>query len=210
MGPNDNLRPVALFFVFLLFALCVVPYSYSKGVSVWTFYGNVTDGASCKPLVGVVVSASYNNNAANITNSSGGYTLLLGYGSWNVTFSKSGYKSLVFATPNELAGAYRFNAYLVPNGASQVNCTSRPPSTSSTAIYTTKATTVAADSTTVPSELISNQSVSTQIKSLNNYSLFELGAVLFLIIVVIIVLAAYLVPKIKDGFKRKPKPKTGP
>lgn len=133
----------------------------------------------------------------------------LGYGSWNVVFSKSGYESLTFTTPNELAGAYMFDAYLVPNGSSKTNCTSSTSSTNSS-VYTTDATTVAAGSTTVAaSQPVNNQSAIVQLKSYSRYALFEIGSVLFVIVVVIIVLAAYFVPKIKEKLKQKPKPKTG-
>jgi uncharacterized membrane protein len=192
-------RIVGVLFVALVFALCVIPYSYSKGASQWSFYGNVTDGATCRPLAGVLVTAAYNGNVTNITNSSGGYLVRLGYGSWNVTFSKSGYQSLVYTTPSELEGSYGYDLYLAENGKVPVNC-SLEAATSSSSIA---ATTIENYTTIAQTNIVNHSTGFPVIK--NRYSFFGFATGLFVIIVLALLLAAYVIPKIRDMLRRKPK-----
>ncbi len=163
----------------------VLPLSYSKGVSEWTLYGNITDGATCRPIQGATVSTPFNNNASNITNSTGGYVLRLGYGNWTVTVSKPGYASISFNTPYETSGAFMVNEYLLMPGNVASNCTNSLHSNASTVPSTITASTAPTTVTgTMPSNTASKSSGGGK------------GGVLaggIIVAIIIIALAAYFV-----------------
>ena len=149
MAKRTSWHSIMLIAVAVLFAgSAVLPLSYSKGVSEYTLYGYITDGATCMPIQGATVSAPFNSNTSNITNSTGGYVLRLGYGNWTVTVSKPGYTAISFNTPYETTGAYMVNEYLLMPGTTASNCTKSLHSNSSTVPSTITAMTT---QTTVPS-----------------------------------------------------------
>ena len=179
-----NWRRVMLIAMAAIFiGSAVLPLSYSKGVSEWTLYGNITDGATCRPLQGAKVSAPFNNNASNITNSTGGYVLRLGYGNWTVTVSKPGYTPISFNTPYETSGAFRANEYLLMPGAAASNCTNSLHSNTSTVPSTITASTTP---TTVASVMPSN--TASKSGGRGNGGLLAGGVI---VVIIIIALAAY-------------------
>ena len=175
----------------------VLPLSYSKGVSEWTLYGNITDGTTCKPIQGATISAPFNNNASNITNSTGGYVLRLGYGNWTVTVSKPGYTSISFNTPYETTGAFKADEYLLMPGAVASNCTNSLHSNASTVPSTITASTTP---TTVASTMPSN--TASKSGSGSNGGLLAGGII---VVIIIIALAAYFLLGSGKGKKEEHK-----
>lgn len=108
----------------------------------WALNGTVVSGVNCTPLQGVNISTPYNNHAFNISNSKGFYLLYLGYGSWNVTATKSGYQSVTFSTPYEYGGSWAYNFAITPVGqTANPNCINSLHGTNSTVPSTAPATT---------------------------------------------------------------------
>lgn len=176
-----------------------VPYSYAKGVSQFTLYGNVIDGSTCKPIQGALVTAPYNSNTTSVTNSTGGYLLRLGYGSWNITISKSGYTPITFNTPYISTGSYQFDTYLIMPGAIASNCTASragPNSTVPTTVTAKPTTVVTSSPTTV---LQTNQSGGNG----TNISNTELIAGIGIVIVIIIIALGYFALRKGSGGKKE-------
>jgi hypothetical protein len=153
----------------------------------WTLYGNVIDGHSCKALVGANVLTKFNNNESTITNANGNYTLLLGYGSWNITISKTGYTPITFNTPYETVGAYKFNTFLLATGASAVNCSATVNTISSTVPTTTA--TAQSTASTLPTTLI--QAAQSGQSEISGIAIAGIG----LVIIIVIGVVAYFAMK---------------
>jgi hypothetical protein len=167
-----------------ILGLYAVPLSYSKGVSQFTLYGNVIDGSSCLPVANAVVSTTFNSNTVNLTNSTGGYLLRIGYGNWTVTVSKTGYTPISFNTPYVATGSYQFNTYLLAPGGVAANCTTTRHATNSTVpptvtVKSTVATTAPATTTVA----------ATAQKSGMHLSSTELAGVAVIVVIIIIALA---------------------
>lgn len=181
---NDKFRLISL----LLVAGVLVSYFLPMaGAAQFTLYGNVIDGNTCNPLPGVMVTAPYNSNTTNITNSTGGYLLLLGTGSWNVTISKANYTPITFNTSYHTNGAYQFNTYLLKPGTSQANCTLGRYSANST-VPTTVTANSTVTSTMLPTstQQYTNQSSQNSGKA-NNNTTYVVGGILILVIIILVV-----------------------
>lgn len=190
MGIYNRFRLASLLVVVIIFGSYLVPYSYSKGVSQFTLYGNVIDGSTCNPISGALVTAPYNYNTSNLTNSTGGYLLRLGFGNWTVTVSKSDYTPISFDTPYVATGSYQFNTYLLVPGATPANCTEGRHATNSTVPTTVTAeSTISTILTTVPSN---NTGQNTQ-NTPTNYNTALTGAAI--VVIIIIVLAYFALRK---------------
>lgn len=184
MNVNKWYKITALLAMVAMLGLYVVPYSYSSGISEFTLYGNVIDGGTCQPVAGAMVTTPFNGNAFNLTNTTGGYLLRLGYGNWTVTVSKANYTPISFNTPYISTGLYQFNTYLLQPGAFAVNCTETRHVANSTV-----PTTVTALSTfsTIPA----STSLQAAGQNSQNPSNTELIAGIGVIVVVLIVLAYF-------------------
>ncbi|MDE1870701.1 MAG: carboxypeptidase regulatory-like domain-containing protein [Candidatus Micrarchaeota archaeon] len=175
--------------------------SYSVGASQFTLYGNVIDGSTCNPIVGAVVSAPYNSNTTNITNSTGGYILLLGSGSWNVTVSKPNYMPIKFITSYHQNGAYQFNTYLLKPGSSPANCTANRHSVNSTVPSTITANSTVSSTALPTTTQQSNNQTGQNSSSNGNKTALVVGGAIVLIIILVIV--AYFALNGKNFGKQK-------
>lgn len=131
MGTMGKMAIASSVIAMAVLLLYFIPYSYSSNASQFTLYGNVIDGSTCNPVAGALVSSSF-NSTTNVTNSTGGYQLELGSGSWNVTISESGYVPITLTTPNVTTSSYKFDVFLLKPGANPADCTSKKYSVKST------------------------------------------------------------------------------
>ena len=199
MNFNKMSRVASLVAIVAILGLYAVPLSNAKGVSEITLYGNVINGSSCLPLANATVSAPFNSNTTNITNSTGGYLLRLGYGNWTITVSKTGFTPISFNTPYVATGTYQFNTYLLAPGAVAANCTSGTHVANSTVPTTVTANTTVA--TTAPTTT-TVQPAAPKSSSISTAELAGIGGV---VIIVIIVLAYFGLKGGKGKKEEQPK-----
>jgi hypothetical protein len=185
---SNRIRILSFLAVALVLGSYFIPYSYSKGVSQFTLYGNVIDGSTCNPIVGALVTAPYNENTSNLTNSTGGYLLRLGYGNWTVTVSKGNYTPISFNTPYVSSGSYQFNTYLLMPGTFASNCTAGRHAENSTV-----PTTVTAESTisSNPTTSVLNNTNRNGYQQASIGSGAEIAAGIVIVVIILVVLAYF-------------------
>ncbi len=206
MWIDNRFGLVALLLTVVAFGSYAVPYAYSKGVSQFTLYGNVIDGSTCLPITNALVTAPYNSNTSNLTNSTGGYLLRLGYGNWTVSISKNGYTSISFNTPYVATGSYQFNTYLLAPGSTAANCTLNRHAANSTVPTTAVTTTPPTSTGSSQQTTISTQGSQNGQKSSNTALLAGVG----IIIVIIIIALAYFGLKGRSSEDKKEEKKEEP
>jgi len=189
MNTNKMSRVASLVAIVAILGLYAVPLSYSKGVSQFTLYGNVIAGNSCLPIANALVSTTFNSNTVNLTNSTGGYLLRLGYGNWTVTVSKTGYTPITFNTPYTATGSYQFDTYLLAPGGVAANCI-----TGIHAANSTVPTTVTVKPTTVATTAPTTSTVAATASKSNMISLSSkkvLAGIAVVVVIIIVVLAYF-------------------
>jgi hypothetical protein len=177
----------------------VMQLSSASGLG-WVLNGTIVDAGTCTPIAGANVTSPYNGNAYNISNSNGGYRLVLGTGNWTVTIKAAGYGTSFFNTPYETAGGVTYNFLMLKAGESAMaNCAyfqGQETTISTTSSVTTTTSTTNYNTSSTPSKNVTNSSASQSIQS-GMSAAQAIGIVI--VVIIAIAIAYYLVSASKKG-----------
>ncbi|MGC8572012.1 MAG: hypothetical protein ACP5LH_01900 [Candidatus Micrarchaeia archaeon] len=190
-----NANTLSVFLLIVLLSIILIQVGFSAGLG-WVLNGKIISAATCLPIKNATIISAYNNNASNLSSSSGTYSLILGTGNWTVYVRANGYYTLSYNTPYITSGALQHSFALLPLNNTSSSCWINITNITGPSISTTPSNNVPPGSIPVlpkqnTTPVTSNQT-SVKPTTSNNLNLIE---IIVIIIIVIIIIAAFIIKR---------------